>query len=122
MDTVHSRNTQNFIVYKLIVEPADVRFLNLGDALLAKGRHDKHFIHISVILERAVLDTSFQLKPQLVYIVDCQCLGRCLDPIMLIHEDLFFQLPKIIQRSGVYGLSLSELICPAVHVLAVFSL
>ena len=69
MNVIYSRNAQDLIIYQTIVEALDVRFLNLYHPLLSEGGHDKHLIHINVVLKRAVLYTTLQLSPKLKAVI-----------------------------------------------------
>ena len=66
MNTIYRRNLQMLIIGKVVIETFHVRFHDLHYALFSKGRHDKHLIHVNVVLKGTVLNAAFKFFPKVV--------------------------------------------------------
>ena len=122
MDDIYRRRLQDLIVDELVIESAHIRFFHLYQLLLSESWLHKQLIHINVVFHGSVLDASFQLAPKLIYIIHRDIFDIGFDAVMLINKNLFLLLPEIFQCCSVYGITFSELVCPAVHIAAGFSL
>lgn len=58
VDIINGGNLHTSVLFQSIVETLNIRTLHRCDSLLSEGRLNKGLIHINVVLESAVLDTS----------------------------------------------------------------
>ena len=63
VDVDDGRDLQVLHITEIIIESLNIRLYDLHNTLLPKIRHDKHLVHIDVVLESAVLNTSLELLP-----------------------------------------------------------
>ena len=122
VNAVDGGSLQSPLICQVIVEPLYIRFLQCGDPLLSEVGSDKGIVHIFVVFEGVVFQTTLQLAPEIEHLIDGHISGFCLDAIQLVLFDCRFFLPQFFQGGCVYEVALACLVRPGVVISTILSL
>ena len=94
MDAIHRGSTQSAFINKMIVKPPDVRFLDLIQLQRTEVRTHELVVHILVVLQCVILETSFDTAPKVKQIVERDILVRSETVCKILFNPFFlFRFP-----------------------------
>jgi len=117
MNIINGRRLQMAFVCKVIIEPLYICFSQRRYSLWTYLMTDKGLIHILIVFKGVVFQTSLQILPKLINVIDRCVSSFCLNAIALVFCDLFLFVSQFIKCLGIHitpfvvGVRPTEMVC-----------
>ena len=100
-------------ICQCVVKTLDIAFDKGGNPFLAKGWLNIHAIHVLIVLKGIILQTTFQLSPEHIHVIDGDIAGFGFYSVKLVFCDGALLFAQFIQCLSIQNMTLAVGICPS---------